>query len=227
MKLSRIPFAAAMAAAFMSAAALAQTQAPPAQTPQQQGPRRPAAPPAPAGADIWNIDTSHTSAQFAVKHMLVSTVRGTLGPVVGWIRYDSRNPSATAVHALIDVTAINTGNPGRDRDLRSDNFLLAEQHPDITFVSKRVDGVTPAGFKLIGDLTIRGVTKEVTLDVDGPSQPVQRNATGPQVIGATATTTINRKEFGVKYNALIEAGGAVVSDEVKITIDIEARKRAS
>lgn len=227
MKLSRIPVAAGLAAAFMSAAALAQTQAPAAQTPQQQGPRRPAAPPAPAGADIWNIDTSHTSAQFAVKHMLVSTVRGTLGPVVGWIRYDGKNPSATAVHALIDVTAINTGNPGRDRDLRSDNFLLAEQHPDITFVSRRVEGITPAGFKLIGDLTIRGVTKEVTLDVEGPSQPVQRNATGPQVIGATATTTINRKEFGVRYNALIEAGGAVVSDEVKITIDIEARKRVS
>ena len=125
------------------------------------------------------------------------------------------------------------GSPARDvqvstfdRDLRSDNFLLVETHPDITFVSKRVEGVTPAGFKLVGDLTIRGVTKEVALEVEGPSKPVQRAVNAPPVIGATATTTINRKDFGVKYNALIEAGGAVVSDEVKITIDIEARKRA-
>jgi polyisoprenoid-binding protein YceI len=157
--------------------------------------------------------------------MLVSTVRGRLGPVVGWVKYDGKNVSSLAVSAVIDVTSIDTGSPGRDRDLRSDNFLLVEQFPDITFVSKRVENVTPAGFQLVGDLTIRGVTKEVSLAVEGPSQPVQRNAQGPPVIGATATATINRKDFGVKYNALLEAGGAVVSEEVKITIDIEARKR--
>ena len=213
-------------AIVLSASALL-GQAPPAQAPApQQGPRRPVAPPAPeAAAVVWNIDTGHTSAQFAVKHMLVSTVRGTLGPVVGWVKYDGKDVSSIAVHAVIDVTGINSGSTGRDRDLRSDNFLLVEKFPDITFVSKRVTGVTPAGFKLVGDLTIRGVTKEVTLDVEGPSKPVQRSANGPQVIGATATTTINRKEFGVQYNALLEAGGAVVSDEVKITIDIEARRR--
>jgi len=196
-----------------------QAQAPP------QGPRRPAAPPVPDGAtDIWTIDTSHTSAHFTVRHMLVSTVPGQLGPVVGWVRYDGTNASSIAVNAAIDVTNINTQNPGRDRDLRSDNFLLAEQYPDITFVSKRVEGVTADGFKLVGDLTIRGVTKEVVLDVEGPHGPVQRSAARPPIVGATATTTINRKDFGVKYNALIEAGGAVVSDEVKITINIEAAK---
>ncbi|HEX6323506.1 MAG TPA: YceI family protein [Vicinamibacterales bacterium] len=191
----------------------------------QQGPRRPAVPAAPQGADIWTIDTSHTSAQFAVKHMLVSTVRGTLGPVVGWVKYDGQNASSLAVNVAIDVTGINTGNGRRDNHLRSDDFLLVEQHPDITFVSKRVEGVTPQGFKLVGDLTIRGTTREVVLDVEGPSKPVQRAVSAPPVVGATATTTINRKDFGVKYNALIEAGGAVVADEVKITIDIEARKR--
>jgi polyisoprenoid-binding protein YceI len=202
----------------------AQPQAP--QAPQQ-GPRRPAVPPTPqdAAGALWNIDTSHTSAQFAVRHMLVSTVRGRLGPVVGWVKYDGKNVSSLAVSVVIDVTSIDTGSPGRDRDLRSDNFLLVEQFPDITFVSKRVENVTPAGFQLVGDLTIRGITKEVSLAVEGPSEPVQRNALGPPVIGATATTTIRRKDFGVKYNALLEAGGAVVSDEVKITIDIEARKR--
>ena len=192
----------------------------------QQGPRRPAMPAYPDGAtDIWNIDTNHTSAQFAVKHMLVSTVRGALGPVVGWIRWDGKSASSIAVHAVIDVTNINSGAQGRDRDLRSDNFLLVEQYPDITFISKRVTGITPVGFKLLGDLTIRGVTKEVTLDVEGPSKPVQRAVNAPPVVGATATTTINRKDFGVKYNALLEAGGAVVSEDVKIQIDIEARKR--
>ena len=192
----------------------------------QQGPRRPAVPPVPEGAtDVWMIDSGHTAAQFAVKHMLVSTVRGTLGPVVGWVRWDGKTAASIAVNAVIDVTSINSGSATRDRDLRADEFLLVEKYPDITFVSKRVEGITPAAFKLVGDLTIRGVTKEVTLDVEGPSRPVQRNTMGPQVVGATATTTINRKDFGVKYNALLEAGGAVVSDEVKITIDIEARKR--
>src|SRR5688572_19124910 len=193
---------------------------------QQQGPRRPAMPPVPEGATgIWIIDTNHTAAQFAVRHMLVSTVRGSLGPVVGWVRWDGQNTSSIAVNAAIDVTNINSGSAGRDRDLRSDQFLLVEKFPDITFVSKRVEGITATTFKLVGDLTIRGVTKEVVLDVEGPSKPVQRGLNAPPVVGATATTTINRKEFGVKYNALIEAGGAVVSDEVKIQIDIEARKR--
>jgi len=94
-------------------------------------------------------------------------------------------------------------------------------------VSKRVQSVRDGGFQLVGDLTIRGTTKEVVLDVDGPHGPVQRASNRPPIVGATATTTINRKEFGVKYNALIEAGGAVVSDDVKITINIEAAKRTS
>jgi len=216
------------AVAFLAAVVVADTRAlvlPQGQA-QPQGPRRPTPPPAPDGAtDIWTIDTSHTSAQFAVKHMLVSTVRGTLGPVVGWIRYDGSNPSSIAANVAIDVTNIDTGNGRRDNHLRSDDFLLVEQHPDITFVSKRAEPAGDGRFRLIGDLTMRGTTREVVLDVEGPSQPVQRNARGPQIVGATATTTVNRKEFGVKYNALIEAGGAVVSDEVRITIDIEARKR--
>ncbi|MDQ3070057.1 MAG: YceI family protein [Acidobacteriota bacterium] len=192
---------------------------------QPQGPRRPTAPPVPQGAtDIWTIDSSHTSAHFTVRHMLVSTVPGQLGPVAGWVRYDGKNPSSLAVNVAIDVTGINTQNAGRDRHLRTDDFFLVEQFPDITFVSKRVEGVSNGRFKLVGDLTIRGVTKEVALDVDGPHGPVVRAANQAPIVGASATTTINRKDYGVKYGALIEAGGAVVSDEVKITINIEARK---
>lgn len=217
--------ASAVLGVLISGAVLAQAQGQQAGQPAQQGPRRPAMPAVPQGADIWTIDTNHTSAQFAVRHMLVSTVRGTLGPVVGWVKYDGQSASSLAVNVAIDVTAIDTNNTRRDNHLRSDDFLLVEQHPDITFVSKRVEGVTPQGFKLVGDLTIRGTTKEVVLDVEGPSKPVQRAVSAPPVVGATATATINRKDFGVKYNALIEAGGAVVADEVKIVIDIEARKR--
>lgn len=226
-------FAVTALSAFITASALAQGQ-PQTQTapagqgqPQQQGPRRPAAPPAPAGADIWTIDPSHASAHFTVRHMLVSTVPGQLGPVVGWVKYDGKHASSIAVNVAIDVTNIDTQNGNRDRHLRTDDFFNVEQFPDMTFVSKRVESVQQGQFKLVGDLTIRGVTKEVVLDVDGPHGPVQRAANRPPIVGATATTTINRKDFGVKYNALIEAGGAVVSDEVKITINIEAAKRTS
>ena len=229
-KSRKTTFAVTALSALITASALAQgqqPQAPAAGQPQaqQQGPRRPAMPAAPAGNDIWTIDTSHTSAHFTVRHMLVSTVPGQLGPVVGWVRYDGKNVSSLAVNVAIDVTNINTQNPGRDRHLRTDDFFNVEQFPDITFVSKRVENVQQGSFKLVGDLTIRGVTKEVVLDVEGPHGPVQRAANRPPIVGATATTTINRKEFGVKYNALIEAGGAVVSDEVKVTINIEAAKR--
>ena len=230
-KSRKTTFAVTALSALISAAALAQgqPQTQPAGQPQAQqapqGPRRPAMPPVPAGTDIWTIDTSHTSAHFTVRHMLVSTVPGQLGPVVGWVRYDGKNPSSIAVNVAIDITSINTQNAGRDRHLRTDDFFNVEQFPDMTFVSKRVEGVQQGSFKLVGDLTMRGVTKEVVLDVDGPHGPVQRAANRPPVVGATATTSINRKDFGVKYNALIEAGGAVVSDEVKITINIEAAKR--
>ncbi len=231
-KSRKTTFAVTALSALISAAALAQGQQPQAQAAGQpqaqqapQGPRRPAMPAVPAGNDIWTIDPNHTSAHFTVRHMLVSTVPGQLGPVVGWVRYDGKTPSSIAVNVAIDVTNINTQNSGRDRHLRTDDFFNVEQFPDMTFVSKRVEGVQQGSFKLVGDLTMRGVTKEVVLDVDGPHGPVQRAANRPPVVGATATTSINRKEFGVKYNALIEAGGAVVSDEVKITINMEAAKR--
>ena len=108
---------------LISGALLAQAHGPQAGQPaQQQGPRRPAMPPLPQDADVWTIDTSHTSAQFAVKHMLVATVRGTLGPVVGWVKYDGKDVSSLAVNVAIDVTAINTNNANRDRHLRSDDF---------------------------------------------------------------------------------------------------------
>ena len=194
------------------------TQAPPAQTPpagqQQQRPPQP-----PLGPNQWRIDGNHSAANFSVRHLMVSTVRGQLGRVSGTLEYDGKDVRSIKADVSIDVNGINTQNEGRDKHLRSPDFFDVPNHPNITFVSKRVEPAGDGKFKLIGDLTIRGNTKEVALDVEGPSPAIK----GPRglVTGATATTKIKRLEYGLKYNNMVEAG-PVVGDEVTITIDIEA-----
>jgi len=185
---------------------------------------QPPAAPAP-GPNTWAIDTAHSAAGFSVKHMMVSTVRGTLGPVKGTIEYDGKSVENIKVDVTIDVSGINTGNQNRDNDLKGgDGLFEVAKYPTATFKSKRATASGAGAFKLVGDLTLHGVTKEVTLDVEGPSAPVKQ---GPATrTGASATTTINRKDFGLSYNRAIEAG-PVVGDEVKITIDIEATRRSS
>ena len=178
----------------------------------------------PAG-DTWTIDANHSSAQFAVKHMLVSTVRGTLGKVTGTVKWDGKDVRTIVADVTVDVAGLNTGVQNRDNDLRSDNFFNAAAYPTITFKSTRVVPGAGGTFKLVGDLTIRGTTKEVALDVEGPSPP-QKTGNNYRT-GATATGTINRKEFGLLYNRLLETGGAVVGDEVKMTIDVEATRPAA
>jgi polyisoprenoid-binding protein YceI len=155
--------------------------------------------------------------------MMVSTVRGTLGPVKGTIEYDGVSVESLKVDVTIDVSGVNTGNPSRDEDLRSAEGLFeVPKYPKVTFKSKRVIPGSAGVFKLVGDLTIHGVTKEVTLDVEGPSAPI---AQGPMLrAGASATGTVNRRDFGLSYNRMVEAA-PVVSDEVKITIDVEATKK--
>ncbi len=182
-----------------------------------------AAPAAVTPANTWTVDSSHSAANFAVKHMLVSTVRGVLGPVSGSIVWDGKNTSSVTADVTIDVKKLSTGNEQRDGHLRTPDFFAADQYPTIKFKSKRVLPSANGTFKLVGDLTIRDVTKEVTLDVDAPaaavtSQGVQRTAT-------TATTTINRFDYNLKWNSLIEAGGAVVGPDVKVTIDLEVTKK--
>jgi len=183
------------------------------------------APAGPAGPNTWNVDTAHTSAGFSVKHIMVSTVRGTLGPVKGTIEYDGKSIDSLKADITIDVSGINTGNASRDKDLKSgDGLFEVAKYPTVTFKSKRAIASGPGAFKLVGDLTIHGVTKEVTLDVEGPSAPIKQ---GPQLrTGASATATINRRDFGLSYNQMVEAT-PMVSDEVKITIDVEATKRGS
>jgi len=174
------------------------------------------------GANTWTVDTAHSSAGFSVKHMMVSTVRGRLGPVKGTIDYDGKSRESIRADITIDVTGIDTGNETRDKDLRSSNFFDVAKFPTATFKSRRVEGSGQGPLKLIGDLTLHGVTKEVTLNVDSPSPPI-RTQQG-QKIGGSATTTLNRRDFGLQYNALIEAG-PVVGDEIQVTIDVEANKK--
>ena len=186
--------------------------APPAQAKPQLGPNQ------------WNVDSSHSAASFSVRHMMVSTVRGQLGPITGTVEYDGKDVRSAKADVRIDVNGITTQNAKRDGHLRSDDFFDAANHPSITFKSKRVEAGSAGAFNLIGDLTIRGTTKEVALNVEGPTPPVK--GMGGLRIGATATTKINRLEYGLKWNSMVEAG-PVVSDEVSITIDLELTRPAS
>jgi polyisoprenoid-binding protein YceI len=183
------------------------------------------APAAPVGEDVWNIDSNHSAAQFAVRHMMVSTVRGSLGAVKGPVRWDGKTARSAQIDATIDVAGISTQNQKRDDHLRSPDFFDAATHPTITFKSKRVEPAGEGKFKLVGDLTIRGTTREVALDVEGPAAPLKQKD-GRLRSGASATGKISRKEFGIVWNNLTEAGGAVVGDEVQMTIDVELIKPA-
>jgi polyisoprenoid-binding protein YceI len=194
---------------FMAAASLA-TVALSAQTPAP----RPA-----LGPNQWQIDAAHSAANFSVRHLMVSTVRGQLGKIAGTVEYDGKDVRSIKADVSIDVNGISTQEPKRDAHLRSADFFDAANHPSVLFKSKRVEPGTDGAFKLVGDLTIRGTTKEVVLDVQ-PLSPIVKGNRG-LVTGTTATTRIRRLEYGLKYNAMVEAG-PVVGDEVTITLDIEA-----
>jgi polyisoprenoid-binding protein YceI len=196
-------------------------QVPPAQPQAQQPQQRPQQPP--LGPNEWRIDRSHSQANFSVRHNVVSTVRGQLGPMSGRIEYDGKDVKSIVVDVAIDVTGITTANESRDKDLRSENFFDTAKFPNMTFKSKRIEPGANGKFKVVGDLTIRDQTREVVLDVEGPSN-VMKNQRGV-LIGATATTTINRRDFGILYNRMIEAL-PVVSDEVQVTIDLQLNRPA-
>lgn len=167
-----------------------------------------------AQAGTWQIDPNHTAAQFSVKHLGVSTVRGAFMKVSGSAKYDPTDPSKTALEATIDANSIDTRVEMRDKDLRSPNFLEVEKYPTITFHSKQAKAAGPGKLQIVGDLTIHGVTKKVILDVDGPSAAI-KDPWGNQRIGASANTKINRHDFGVN------GAPGVVGDDITITIDTE------
>lgn len=173
-----------------------------------------------AQAGTWQIDSNHTSAQFAVRHLGVSTVRGAFTKVTGSATYDPANPSKTALDATIDASSVDTRVEMRDNDLRSPNFLDVQKYPTITFKSKQAKAAGEGKLQITGDLTLHGVTKEVILDVDGPTPPIKNMMGGGLRMGASASTKISRKDFGV-------IGGAMVAgDELTITIDVELTQPA-
>ncbi len=175
-------------------------------------------------AQSYTIDGAHSKAQFSVRHMMVSNVRGEFTRMKGTVVYDEKNPAAIQIDATIDVASINTGEPKRDEHLKSPDFFDVAKYPTITFRSKSARK-TANGLAVTGDLTIHGVTKEVVLQVEGPS-PEVRDPWGNLRRGAAATTKINRKDFGLTWNAALETGGVVVGEEVSITIDVEAMRPA-
>jgi polyisoprenoid-binding protein YceI len=180
--------------------------------------------PAAAANSNWQIDPQHSSAQFSVRHLAISTVRGAFSKVTGTVALDDKDITKSTVDVTIDVTTVDTHEPDRDKDLRSDRFFDVAHYPSMTFKSKKVEQVTPGKLKVTGDLTIRGTTKEVVLDVDGPTAPI-KDPWGNQRAAALATTKVNRQDFGVKWNATLDNGGVVVSDDVSITIDVELVKK--
>jgi polyisoprenoid-binding protein YceI len=172
----------------------------------------------------WNIDASHSNAHFSVRHMMITNVRGEFQKLEGTVAFDSANPEATKIEATVDVASINTRDAQRDGHLKSADFLDAEKFPKLTFKSKSVRTKDKDHLTVTGDLTIRGVTKEIVLDVEGPSA-ASTDPFGNLRVGATATTKLKRDEFGIVWNAALEAGGVLVGNDVNVTIDISLIKQ--
>jgi len=176
--------------------------------------------PAMAQGEPWEIDTAHSSAQFSVRHMMVSNVRGEFSKVTGAVILDEKNISLSSVKATLDATTINTREPRRDDHLKSADFFDVAKFPTLSFESRKVMPAGPGKLKVVGDLTMHGVTREVTLDVSGPTEAI-KDPRGTLRRGVSASTQINRKDFGLAWNRLLETGGMVVGEEVAITIDLE------
>lgn len=173
-------------------------------------------------AEIYTIDPAHSEIGFAVKHMTVSTVKGSFPEVAGAIQFDPANPTQTTAEAVIQVASINTQVAKRDEHLRSPDFFDAEKYPTITFKTTAVtEGET--GYTLVGDLTIHGTTKNVSIPcvINGPVKAPN----GTEVIGLSGETTINRQDFGVLWNKTLDTGGFVVSNDVVVTVNIEAKRQ--
>jgi len=167
----------------------------------------------------WKIDPAHSAVEFSVRHLMITTVRGRFTGVEGKVVNDASDPSKSSVEVVIDPATIVTREPQRDAHLRSADFFDVEKFPTLTFRSTGVEGTLGESFKLTGDLTIHGVTRPVVLDVASEGQI--KDGWGGLRSGFTATTRIKRSEFGLTWNQLLEAGGVTVSDEVKISLDVQ------
>ncbi len=177
-----------------------------------------------AATTIWQIDPQHTAAGFSIKHLMISTVRGQFKSVTGTVVWDDQDINKSTVDVTIDANTADTSEPKRDADLKSGNFFDVAHYPTITFKSKKIEQVSAGKIKITGDLTIHGVTKEVALNVEGPTGPV-KDPWGNTRVAASATTRINRQDFGIKWDNKMDNGGLVVSNDVDITIDLEMIKK--
>jgi polyisoprenoid-binding protein YceI len=173
----------------------------------------------------WQIDPTHSAAHFKVRHLMISNVRGEFSKLSGSVMLDPVDPTRSTVEVSLETASVNTREPQRDEHLRSADFFDVANYPVITFRSKQIAAAGPGEFKVTGDLTIRGVTKEVAFDVEGPTPPV-KDPWGNVKAGVTAEAKINRKDFGLVWNALVEGGGVMVGDEVSITIEAELAQKA-
>jgi polyisoprenoid-binding protein YceI len=175
-------------------------------------------------ASVWQFDPVHSSAEFAVRHMMVSTVKGTFKSLAGAIVYDEARPEDSQVEAQIDAASIDTGVADRDTHLRSADFFDVEKFPKLTFRSTSIEADGPHSGKMHGELTIHGVTNRVSLDVSYLGEVT--DPWGNRRRGYTAETTLNRKDFGMTWNMVLDAGGVLVGDKIKVTLNIEAIEKA-
>jgi polyisoprenoid-binding protein YceI len=178
-----------------------------------------------ANTTTWAIDPTHAELGFAVRHLMLATVRGRFGAVSGTITVDEKNPKSAKVDVTVDVTSVDTRQEMRDNHLRSADFFDVANHPAMHFVSKRIEGNVVGTFKVIGDLTIRGTTREVALDVAFEGRA--KDPWGNDRAGFSATGKLNRRDFGLHWNQALESGGVVVGDEVKLTLDVEVVRQAA
>ncbi len=168
----------------------------------------------------WNIDPAHSVAEFKVKHMMISNVKGQFAKISGMLKLDESGPAKSRVDAVIDAASIETRDAQRDAHLKSGDFFDVEKFPTLSFTSSNVSLVREGELAVEGDLTIRGVTRKVVFSVEGPTPPT-KDPWGNTRVAVSATTKINRKDFGLTWNAALETGGILVGDEVTITLDVE------
>ena len=178
-----------------------------------------------AFAADWNIDKAHSSINFSTKHMLVSTVHGKFEDFDGTVSFDPKDLSTISTNFTVQMASVNTDNEKRDGHLKTGDFFDVEHFPTMTFVSKKAEQTGEGKAMLTGDLTIRGVTKEVTFDVEGFNQEV-KSPWGTFNTGGTATTTINRFDYGVAWDTKLDSGGLVVGQDVNITVELELKRPA-
>jgi polyisoprenoid-binding protein YceI len=176
-----------------------------------------------ASTTTWAIDQAHSLVEFSAKHMMFTTVKGRFTRFSGTITEHTQDQSLSSVQVTIDTTSVTTGEAKRDGHLGSGDFLNTDQYPQATFVSKRVEALGGDRYRVVGDLTLADVTREIVLDAELQGQAV--NPYGKMVAGISATTAIKRSDFGLNWNVALEAGGVLVSDQVKFALEIQAVKQ--